>query len=102
MRGDAFEIYLYFNVERLKAQGLPSGPHSHVSATWRNWLREANPSVAAKRLYAGRGFAEATLAAECCHADLWIVSAGLGLVHGEEEVPAYDLTLSAESESSIR
>jgi hypothetical protein len=89
-------------VERLKAQDLPSGPQSYVSATWRNWLREANRSTAAKHLYAGRGFAETTLAAERFGADLWVVSAGLGLVHGEEEVPAYDLTLSAGSESSVR
>jgi hypothetical protein len=89
-------------IERLKAQDLPSGPQSYVSATWRDWLREANPSVAARHIYAGRGFVEATLAAERCKADLWIVSAGLGLVHGEDEVPAYDLTLFAGSESSVR
>jgi len=87
---------------RLKAQDLPSGPQSYVSETWRDWLRRATPSAAAKNLYAGRGFAEARLAAERSGADLWVLSAGLGLVQADEEVPAYDLTLSAGSESSIR
>ena len=88
--------------KRLQAQDLPAGPQSYVSEKWRNWLRDADPSAVAKHLYAGRGFAEAMSTAKGCGADLWIVSAGLGLVHGEEEVPAYDLTLSAGSESSVR
>lgn len=55
-----------------------------------------------RQLYAGRGFSEAIATVESSGADLWVISAGLGLVHGEEKVPAYDLTLSAGSASSIR
>jgi DGQHR domain-containing protein len=88
--------------ERLKAQDLPAGPQSYVSETWRRWLREAKPNAVARSLYSGRGFSEALSAADNYGADLWVVSAGLGLVSGEERVPAYDLTLSFGSESSIR
>jgi len=89
-------------IKRLQAQDLPSGTQSLVSETWREWLRDAEPVAAAKHLYSGRGFSEATRAAVTCKAELWVVSAGLGLVHGEEPVPGYDLTLSWGSESSIR
>ncbi|EXI65342.1 MAG: DGQHR domain protein [Candidatus Accumulibacter adjunctus] len=88
-------------LERLQAERLPSGCQEAVSKTWRAWLREAARRVPAKRLYAGRGFTEALAVVESRKADLWIVSAGLGLVHGDEEVPGYDLTLSAGSDSSV-
>lgn len=87
---------------RLQAQQLPSGPQEIVSRIWRNWLRNAEPRIPARQLYAGRGFSEALAVVQTCKADLWIISAGLGLVHGDEEVPGYDLTLSAGSDSSIR
>ncbi len=73
-----------------------------VSKIWRAWLRNAAPRIPARQLYAGRGFSEALAAVKSREADLWIASAGLGLVHGDEEVPGYDLTLSAGSDSSIR
>ena len=81
---------------------MPSGPQEAVARTWRDWLRSAEPRVPAKYLYAGRGFSEALAVVQSRQADLWIASAGLGLVHGDEEVPGYDLTLSAGSDSSIR
>jgi DGQHR domain-containing protein len=89
-------------LERLQAERLPSGPQETVSKIWRAWLRDAAPRIPAKKLYAGRGFAEALAVVESRKADLWVASAGLGLVHGDEEVPGYDLTLSAGSDSSIR
>lgn len=87
--------------ERLHAERLPSGPQEMVSKVWRDWLRNAEPRIPARRLYAGRGFSEALAVVEARKADLWIASAGLGLVHGDDEVPGYDLTLSAGSDSSI-
>jgi DGQHR domain-containing protein len=80
---------------------LPAGSQDEVSRVWRSWLRDAEPRVPAKKLYAGRGFAEALNLIDSHQADLWVVSAGLGLVHGDDDVPGYDLTLSAASDSSI-
>jgi DGQHR domain-containing protein len=86
---------------RLQAKRLPSGRQETVSKTWRDWLRRAQPRVPARELYAGRGFKEALAVVEAFNTDLWIVSAGLGLVHGDDEVPSYDLTLAAGTDSSI-
>lgn len=88
--------------ERLQAELLPTGSQETVGKAWRDRLRSAEPRIAARKLYAGRGFREALAVVEAHKADLWIASAGLGLVHGDEEVPGYDLTLSAGAESSIR
>lgn len=88
--------------KRLQAQDLPLGPQAYITKLWCDWLRDAEEVIPAKGLYAGRGFSEAVAAAKQAGADLWVVSAGLGLVHENENVPAYDLTLSAGSESSIR
>jgi len=88
--------------ERLQAELLPTGSQEAVGRVWRERLRDAEPRIAARNLYAGRGFCEALAVVEAHDADLWIASAGLGLVHGDEEVPGYDLTLSAGADSSIR
>lgn len=86
----------------MQAQDLPIGPQAYITKLWCDWLRDADDVMPAKALYAGRGFAEALAAAQHVGADLWVISAGLGLVHGGENVPAYDLTLSSGSDSSIQ
>jgi hypothetical protein len=53
-----------------------------VVRRWRERLAESEQRIPARRLYAGRGFKEALSAVEACGADVWIVSAGLGLVYG--------------------
>lgn len=60
-----------------------------------NWLVALSMSSAlrpAQDLYGGRSIAEARLAAKHADASLFFVSAGIGIVHAEALVPAYDLT----------
>ncbi|MGK9235785.1 hypothetical protein KXS07_28990 [Inquilinus limosus] len=55
----------------------------------------------ARALYSGRGFQIAARAAELIGADLGVISAGLGYVTGESEIPAYDLTVRSSGPGSV-
>ena len=87
---------------RLQARNLDNGPQEDVAALWKAWLKEHKYRRSARELYAGRGFSEALATTECSGAKLWIISAGSGLVSADEELPAYDLTLSIGSPNNIR
>lgn len=62
------------------------------------WVK-ANASAAhheaAVNLYQGRSFAEAKMAAREIGADLYVISAGHGLIHSGHRIPSYNLTVSA-------
>lgn len=76
---------------------------SSVSELARRWVRLARgrPAVAsAVDLYGGRSFRDASVAANSCRAELFIVSAGFGLVPSTAPLPNYALTISA-GEGSI-
>ncbi|QPF71469.1 hypothetical protein G8A07_00050 [Roseateles sp. DAIF2] len=66
-----------------------------LCSRWVEQLRRQTELLPAGRLYQGRAFREADIAADCVGAPLFILSAGLGLVGSMQEVPAYDLTISA-------
>lgn len=85
----------------LQARGLPSGEAATVAATWAQRLADAPAVTAGRDLYAGRGFLEARRAAEHLGARLAIVSAGLGLIDGDDFVPAYSLTMAPGDPDSI-
>lgn len=70
-----------------------------LARRWVKSLRRAEPAGEAGHLYGGRSIAEAKKAARQGGADLYIVSAGLGLIHESEPVPSYDLTIAAGSGS---
>lgn len=55
----------------------------------------------ARDLYCGRAFSEAAQSADDLRAQFWIISAGLGLVEAESEVPAYNLTISPKGADSV-
>lgn len=78
----------------LCARDLPSGKLSEVVEVWTDRLRQVKITRPAQYLYCGRSFFEAVKAAQTAQAELYIVSAGLGLVHGNDEVPSYNLTIS--------
>lgn len=60
-----------------------------------NAVLEANKgSVEVQDLYQGRSFSDARASTLAVDGDLYVVSAGLGLVTGKEIVPSYDLTIS--------
>jgi hypothetical protein len=74
---------------------------SQVAEAWAMRIRHAKSRTPAEELYAGRGLVEARRAASFIGADLFIVSAGLGLVGCREAVPAYSLTIANGDPDSI-
>lgn len=72
-----------------------------VVRAWKSELRCSRARVRLSELYGGRSFAEARAVAKAVHGDLWIVSAGLGLVPADSSAPPYNLTVSG-GEGSIR
>lgn len=76
----------------LRARDLDSGDTADVAAQWTRRLKAAPMAALAKDLYGGRAFVEAARAAKRADAKLLIVSAGLGLIEYEAQVPAYGLT----------
>lgn len=57
--------------------------------------------LAAGELYVGRSISEARQAAASVAAPLYIASAGHGLVHGDERIPSYDVTVTAAPNNSL-
>ena len=78
-----------------------AGDTQAVAAQWTDRLRAAPVAGRAGDLYGGRGFVEARQAARDAAARLAIVSAGLGLVDGDTEVPAYSLTTAGRDPDSV-
>ncbi|MBZ9803393.1 hypothetical protein [Mesorhizobium sp. ES1-6] len=74
---------------------LPIGPQDAIQNAWLERLRTLQPEILAGALYAGRGFGLASQAAEIADAKLYIISAGLGLVAADRQVPSYGLTVSS-------
>lgn len=78
----------------LTAAALPMGSLEAVVRAWLSRVSAEPERVAATRLYCGRSFVEARLAARQSGAPLFVVSAGLGLIDAEEQIPSYSLTVS--------
>lgn len=92
--------------KRSREQAVSGAEIRHVGSVRdlaRTWvqLAQGRPAVAsAGDLYAGRSFRDASVAAQSCQADLFIVSAGFGLVSSSSALPNYALTV-ADGEGSI-
>ncbi len=87
---------------RLQASELPSTSLKTYGEIWRRRLKSQQFFLPARDLYIGRGAKEARKAADTVQAKQWFVSAGLGLVSGDEEVPGYDLTISGNSGNHLK
>lgn len=85
----------------LHATSLPDGPQERLATEWVCRLAAENTRVAATELYAGRSFQESEHAARRLGADLFIVSAGLGLISEATPVPPYACTILAGVPDSI-
>jgi hypothetical protein len=83
------------------AVSLPINVQDAVQSAWIEKVRSLPPHAKARALYGGRGFGLATQAAKICRADLYIISAGLGLVSAERKVPVYGITVSAGHTESV-
>lgn len=85
----------------LQARNLTFGPVHDVADQWAKRVESAHERIAARDLYRGRGVQEGLRAASLCNARMVFLSAGLGLVAGEELIPAYGLTVTRGKPDSI-
>ena len=85
----------------LRAGELEAGSTAEVAAGWRERLARAPKLWAVGSLYLGRSFTDATAAAKTADADLYIVSAGLGLISAKSQAPSYDLTVAPTAADSV-
>jgi hypothetical protein len=69
------------------------------STAWVNKILKAKDLVTVEETYGGRTFTEALAATELLGAELYVISAGLGLVHAKDRIPNYNLTISQGSGS---
>ncbi len=81
----------------LRARNLPIGTLSSVVSEWTNRVREAADRIKARDLYGGRSFREA-LAAE---SELFVCSAGLGVMGTEALIPPYNLTVTGTNSDNV-
>jgi hypothetical protein len=79
--------------QELLARSLPEASISNLAQEWSRRLASAGKKIPARNLYAGRAFTEALTGTDAANADLYVVSAGLGLVSVESDVPSYSLTV---------
>jgi hypothetical protein len=87
--------------EGMQGQNFAS---KNLKTTADNWIRErqkALSKVRAEDLYCGRGFTEARKSADHIGADLWIISAGFGLIRSGSKIAAYDLTIAPGTINSL-
>jgi hypothetical protein len=88
-------------IQALQAQHVPRNIATEVADEWVRRVQDAAPVSTAIELYQGRAFAEAKKAANELEADLYVVSAGLGLIHSKRKVPSYTLTVTKPSSDNI-
>jgi hypothetical protein len=85
-----------------RAALLNRSSQSAVEAEWLALLEGASAAGRADSMYRGRAFGFAVQSASIIGGDLGIISAGLGYVTGQCEIPSYDLTLRARIDGSVR
>ena len=82
---------------------LPEGSLPAISNKWLGLLRAAKEQsgalTAANSVYCGRNFMLAARSATT--ANHYIVSAGIGLLHGKDLIPSYNLTVTGKTEANI-
>lgn len=80
---------------------LPGDLHGTLQ-TWGENLDKAKNITPAKDLYCGRGFSEICKTVVNNNPELWIISAGVGLITGDQQIPAYNLTVLPSAKDSIQ
>lgn len=88
--------------EDARAVSLAEGSQATLEAAWIHRLSALPQQMPAGQLYMGRGFALGADAARASGARLYVISAGLGLVHAERRVPSYGMTVGADGIDAIR
>ena len=86
----------------LQARSLKCGLVGDVARQWADKIRTAPSQANAIDLYCGRGFQEAVNTSSANDMPLFVISAGLGIVSVDQQLPSYDLTLANGSSDSIQ
>ena len=86
---------------KLSGQRFASRTLASVAEKWIRARKTATTKLSAENLYTGRGFGEIKKAARAVGADVWVISAGYGLIHKSNLVASYDLTISPNSPQSL-
>lgn len=89
------------NCTARKKAGIPLVPFTQrgncvrqVAEDWRSSLSIQSSRLPAGQLYVGRSIYEAKRVSQDVGGTLFIVSAGIGLVRADEQIPGYDLSAS--------
>jgi len=80
---------------------LPQGEIFSLANEWVRRLEQEVTRFPAAEIYGGRTFQEAVISAELLGAKLMIVSAGLGFIAAEQQVPPYACTVLVNAPDSI-
>lgn len=80
---------------------LPKAAQPVVETAWSNVAASLTARRSARDLYGGRGFGLAREAAAMASAELYVISAGLGLVHADRAIPSYGVTVSERGDEAI-
>src|SRR5262245_11554587 len=86
---------------KLCARTLPCGPLDEIGKEWLARLATENSRSSVASLYGGRAFTEAAAAARKVQASFFLISAGVGCVEWQDQVPSYSLTIAAGNSDSI-
>ncbi len=81
-------------------------PHSRsterLAQSWQRLVNGISPVCSVKSLYQGRTIVDTAAAAAHLAAPWYVISAGLGLKHADQLIPAYECTVASGSELSNR
>lgn len=83
------------------AVSLPRQPQNSLETAWLERLSALPAAMRASQLYSGRGFFLARRASEVAGAQLFVISAGLGLVDANVCIPSYGLTVAGRGPEAI-
>lgn len=78
----------------LYAASLETGSLADVAEEWGGRLQQPAPRFPVMDVYAGRSFQEARTVAKRINAEMFVVSAGLGLVDASRDIPSYACTVA--------
>ena len=87
--------------DSLHMAALSRAPVADLVSEWGRRLIAAPEVFPARDIYGGRSFQEARRATDLLDAQMMVVSAGLGLISAEAEVPPYACTVLVNSSDSI-
>jgi hypothetical protein len=76
------------------------GQIQDAANNWAQVVRSDKNKIEAKDLYQGRTIVDTKSVQEHLDADVYVISAGLGLVNFEEPIPSYELTVNEDSQFS--